>query len=213
VKQLAAGHLTVVENEDGVIAFEMTDRDGQRIRLAVLDQQTGLGTEVLGLVFMDEADVRQLEEMEKRHETGLLRPDKAEAHYQDRSHYHYFWNGSWVYNQGGTYGISFRISPLDAGYRFSVGSAIAGLMGVAVKHPLLGVLGGFLIDTLKYRFTEPDGSMRGSISDYRSVCGYVLWNTGPNPDHWLWYYCAGTVNYGYARDYFYSTPTYYDLTP
>jgi len=42
--------------------------------------------------------------------------------------------------------------------------------------------------------------LRGSLSDYRAACGWVLWNTGPSPNHWMYFYCAGSANFGWGWD-------------
>jgi hypothetical protein len=77
-----------------------------------LNVHTDADTAVIGLAFLDEADIAQLEVMQQGG-AGLFGPATALAHFKDQSHYHYFYNCSWVYNQGGTYGISWYMCPQD----------------------------------------------------------------------------------------------------
>jgi hypothetical protein len=79
-----------------------------------------------------------------------------------------------------------------------IGQALTVALSVATRYPLLMWLGGMLTINYEDLFYESDGSLRGSLSDFRAVCGWVLWNSPRN--HWLYYYCAGSVNYGYAWD-------------
>ena len=194
----------------GLVVVDTTDPDGKRVRIAALNEQTDKGTEVIGLAFLDEADIAQLEEMERRHETSLFGPQVAQAHYRDQSHYHYFYNCSWVFNQGGSYAISWYMCPNDTWADRLIGDAIGTALGIAKTHPLLQALGGMLVVANEYFFYRGDGSLKGSFSDYRAVCGYVLWNGLP-ATHWLYYYCAGTANYGSAWSGYYQR--FFDIYP
>lgn len=120
------------------------------------------------------------------------------AHIKDQSHYHYFWNCSYVYNQGHTYGITVYLCPDDRGLDRYVGAVIGVSMSILAKTPLLKWIGGMLTIANEAYFDLNDGSYRFSMSDYRSLCGYVLWNTSPGVNNYMWYYCAGTANYQYA---------------
>lgn len=102
----------VIENRDGLVVIEVVDQ-GERVRIAAMHEHTDAGTDVVGIAFLDEAEVAELEEMQRNDAAGLFSPAMVSAHFKDQSHYHYFYNCSYIYNQGGTYGMSWYMCPQD----------------------------------------------------------------------------------------------------
>lgn len=187
----------MVENQDGLVVVELLDDNGLPMRIAALNEHTDLGTDVIGLAFLGPAEIAELESMESQ-ETALFGPAPVAAHFQDQSHYHYFYNCSWVYQQGGTYAISWYMCPNDTFWDRKIGQALTIALSAATRRPILIWLGGMLTVNIEGLFYQPDGSLRGSVSDYRPACGWINW--GAAAPHWLYYYCAGTTYYGYAWD-------------
>jgi hypothetical protein len=150
------------------------------------------------LAFLGPAEIAELEKM-KACETAPFGPTAASAHFKDQSHYHHFYNCSYVYQQGGTYGVSWYMCPQDTANDRFLGDAIGVALGVWGPTPLFRFLGGMLIAANHIYFYEPDGSLRGSLSDYRAVCGWLRWGY-PITNHWMYYYCVGSewFNYGYS---------------
>jgi hypothetical protein len=147
----------VLENRDGLRVVELSDGASTH-RIAAIDAETDQGTNVIGLVFMDETDIAEFEELEA--EARLLGPSVASAHFKDQSHYHYFFNCSYAYNQGGTYGMSWYMCPEDTANDRIIGDALALALAASSKKALLKWLGGMLFAVNETYFRYYDGSYR-----------------------------------------------------
>lgn len=212
VRDLETGGLRVVENRNGLRAVDINDERGQ-VRIAVFDAQTDAGTDVIALAFLNEGEVEELEEMQAR-ASSPVGPSRAQAHYTapshyDTSHYHYFWNCSWVHNKAGSYAITWRMCGQDTVNDRYIGDAIALAMNVSPLKPLLKLMTGMLVLANHYYFYASDGSLSGTVDDFRKTCGNVGWYSKAN--RLVYYYCAGTPNFDKAWDAYFQK--YYDLTP
>jgi hypothetical protein len=177
------------------------DESGARTRIALIDGVTDGGFDVVGIVFLDESEIGELEARQaKDDETSLFGPSLAYGHKKDQTHYHYFWVCSWVQNQGHTYGITSYICPGDFGSLKFAGTAVAALMGIAAGHPLLGWITGvpyyFGIDLCR----NASGGCMITMSDYRAIYGNTTqlctWIICPLQ---FFFYPFGSAYYGYAR--------------
>lgn len=201
VQAIEARGYRFVENHDGLVAFDVHDESGARTRIALIDVTTDGGFDVVGMVFLDESEIGELEARQaKDADASLFRPDVAYGHRKDQSHYHYFYVCSWVYNQGGTYAITIYICPGDFGSLKFAGTAVAALMGIAKGHPLLGWVTGvaywYGVDFCR----DASGGCRISMSDYRQIYGNTTqlctWIICPLQ---FYFYSSSSSSYGYAR--------------
>ncbi|MCC6618525.1 MAG: hypothetical protein IT341_05725 [Chloroflexi bacterium] len=194
---LSGEGVKVIENREGLVVIEVA-YDGERVRIAAMPEHTDAGTDVVGIAFLDESEIAELEGMGDE-ASSVVGPAIASAHFKDQSHYHYFYDCSYIYNQGGTYGMSWYMCPQDTEYDRLLGYVISSVLSIPVgSGALLRWLGGMLVGAAnEFYFYESDGSLRGSISDFRNMCGWVMWNSGPNPNgSWMYYYCQGSANFG-----------------
>lgn len=197
VATFTAEGLSVIENREGLRVVEDQTDSGDRSRIAAFDAITDGGVEVIGLAFLDEAEIRELEAMQADTSPRVLGPQVVSAHYQDKSHYHYFFRCSWVYNQGGTYGITIHICSTDFGDIQNAGTAVAAAMTIPARNPWLAWITGVAVYYGMGTCKDANGHCRISMSDYRAVCGWIQYI--PLTGQVAYYgYCSGSSNYGYA---------------
>ena len=190
-----------VENHEGLVAFDVRDESGARTRIALIDVTTDGGHDVVGMVFLDESEIAELEDRQARDAEGsLFEPRVAYGHRKDQSHYHYFYTCSWVYNQGGTYAITVYVCPGDFGSIKFAGVSVAALMGIAKKVPLLGWITGVAYWYGTDLCRDSTGGCRISMSDYRQIYGNTtqLCTLIICPLQFF-FYSSTSSNFGYAR--------------
>jgi hypothetical protein len=189
---------TVVDNMDGLLTFD-TRETGELVRVAVFDAHTSSGLDVIGFTFLTEDDIAELEAM--RAESGGLGfgPQVASAHVAPFNHYHYFWKCSYVLQYANSWNLAVYVCPTDVGLIRAVGSAVAGAIGLALKHPVLALLGVLVVNIAIWFFQSPDGAIRlyvpgGAVSaSYGSTYYY-----GP-AEGWWYHYSQSSSLYCYAR--------------
>lgn len=198
----ARGH-TIVENHDGLVAADVTDPEtGARTRVAAINGISDGGIEVIGLVFLDEEEIAQLEARQARGAASpLFGPGLARAHFKDQSHYHYFWDCSWVFNQGGTYAITIHFCPNNFSDIKFGGMAVAAALGISTGHPWLGWITGVAWNYGTNFCRTSSGACQISISDFRAYFGWAnyhhTWTCTPC-NIWFYFYSSSSAYYRYA---------------
>lgn len=88
----------VVTDQDGVFGFDLFTPAGRR-RVGFIDAKTSAGTDVIGLVFLNEARIQEFERRFPRTAgaASLLGPGVAHANWQEYEHWHEFWECSYTY--------------------------------------------------------------------------------------------------------------------
>lgn len=193
----------IVENHDGLVAIDVVDPETNgRTRVAAINSVSDGGMEVIGLVFLDDDEIAELEARQAGAAAGpFFGPGVAQAHRKDQSHYHYFWSCSWVYNQGGTYGITINFCPNDFSDIKFGGLAVAGAMGIATGHPWLGWITGVAWNYGVNFCRTSTGACQISVSDYRALFGWATythtWTCLPC-NILFYFYSSSSSNYRYA---------------
>ena len=184
-------NVKVVENDDNLFVYD-TVVDGQRLRIALLEERTKSGFPVIGMAFLDDQKIRAVEEAKKSNKhTSLLGPGVAHAHETNYGHYHGFFGCSYAYQYANSWQLYVYICPADVSSARAVGGSIAGAIGIATGHPWLGWAVGLGINSGMWWLQEDDGSIHVYF-DAESV----LRNFG-----WVYYWGKlQTWMYGYARD-------------
>lgn len=176
----ASSNGRVVVNEDRVFAFEFGD-PGNRTMIANLDIKTPGGADVIGLVFMNEEQIQQLEaHMESSAiSNSVLGPRIANAHWDWWDHVHEFWTCSGVYQYAESYAIDVFLCGPDVGFIQYVGSAIATAIGHVPFTPLLKWVPGVAFYGGVWNFQNPDGSVEFYVDGEAvlNAWGWAYWYT------------------------------------
>lgn len=100
-----ANNAKVIENEDGLFVFDVSE-EGERTRVVATPERTSDGTPVVGLAFMDEDQIAEIEGRDGRNRlTNLLRLPAAYAHYAGHGHYHGMAKCSYVYQYANSWDL------------------------------------------------------------------------------------------------------------
>lgn len=186
----------IVENEPGLLVLDVLGAE-EPLRIAAYEAVTDAGTEVVAVAMLGSEDIEHLEEDEKHHGGSLLGPSPAYGHKTSYNHYHYFWHGSYVLQYANSWNLYVYLAPLDAEYVKTVGSVIAAVIGIAVGHPILGLVGGLAFYTGVWRFQNADGSLTfyvpaTSVAQYYGDVYYYAQQA------WYYYYSQSSQYFCYA---------------
>lgn len=199
VRRIEASGAKVVDNEDGLFAYEVV-RSGERLRIALFDATTRGGTDVVGMAFLNEQQIKELEDRRsgRADNTLGLGPGVAHADVQPVDHYHYFWKCSYALQYANSWNLYVYVCSVDVDFIKDVGAALAAILGIVLRQPLLFAVGVLIYVSGLWMFRQPDGSIQfnipgGSVTD---SYGWVYYYT---PGDWWWYYPEGDPNFGYAR--------------
>ena len=163
VKAFEAQHnAKVVENEDGLFAFDVMDTNGKKARIANLEETTVSGFPVIAFAFLDEDEILEVEKAKKEKPAATSPfggPGIAGAHFSSSGHYHNYLNCSWVYTYPDSWDILIYVCPADTGQWGWVPGAVAGALGIALGHPWLAWFLGIGVNYGFSSIKEPDGSI------------------------------------------------------
>lgn len=186
----------IVENRQGVIAWDTVDDSGARLRIVAYDAQTSSGVTVIGVAFLNQAEIDEVEAQSDA--TGwTLGPEKVAAHKTSSGHYHFQWDCSYAYQYANSNTLYVYICPDDVNYIRYVGSFLAGVLGWMI-HPIVALLGVLVVNVAITYFDEPDGSIQFYVPDWEARVGYgSTYYYGP--ESWFYHYARSSSLYCWAR--------------
>lgn len=190
----------VVQSDEGLLVIELRDEKDVPTQIVAFDTATDSGIEVIGLAFLDAAEIDAIN-AGKIVDSTAFGPQTVSAHRNGTNHSHYpgypFHTCTYVYNWANG-DSTFHMCQQDAVFYTYVASGWSGFL-IGLFNPVLGFITGLFVFGTINNYTNSDGSIDlfGPAASINSHYGNTYyWGAR---EGWYYHYPVGNAYYGYAR--------------